>query len=77
MRSFGLRVSGILEGVVVTGVVMVLGDVTGVRLNRDRNTSRANQRSPYLRPIPTLSVVETCWRARGLIGAIARLKAAE
>jgi hypothetical protein len=72
----GFGVPGVLEGVVVAVVVELLGDPAGVGLGGQGVTSGIHQRSPNLSPRPTLWVVGTCWRAKGLKGAMARLKAA-
>ena len=73
----GAFVSGIFKGIVVAGVKVVFSRDSGwVRLNGGRSTSRANHLSPNLWPTATLSVVGICWRAKGLMGAIALLKAA-
>ena len=45
-----------------------------VRLNISFNTSGCHHLSPYLPPKPMLSVVGTCCKAKGLKGAMARLR---
>lgn len=73
---FRLDESWVFERIIVTGVVSLLGYSAGVGLSRSRTTSGIHHLSPNLCPRPTLSVVGTCWRAKGLMGAMALLKAA-
>jgi hypothetical protein len=75
--AFRLLESGIGERVVVTGEYVVDGDLGGVGLNRSLYTSAFHHLSPNLASTATLSVVGTCWAAKGLTGAMARLNAAE
>ena len=69
-------VSGIREWVVVTIIVELLSDSAWIGLNSQKYTSGPHHLSPYLSARPTLSVVGTCCKAKGLIEAMALLKEA-
>lgn len=74
--AFWLFVSRVIEGIVVTWENVVLDNSCGIRLHNSLLTSGFHHLSPNLGWVATLSVVGTCWAAKGLIGAMARLNAA-
>ena len=61
----------------MTGEDVIDDDLGGIGLNIGFNTSAFHHLSPNLASTATLSVVGTCWAAKGLMGAMARLNAAE
>lgn len=75
--AFRLLEPGIGERVVVAGEYVVDDDLGGIGLNRSFYTSAFHHLSPNLASTATLSVVGTCCAAKGLMGAMARLNAAE
>ena len=77
MGSFGFCESGVFEGVVVAGPLVLPGDSAGIGLSYLSCTSACHHLSPNLSPKATPSVEGICWAANGLMGAIALLKAAE
>ncbi len=66
--------SGVGEGVVVGGPVLVEVDSVGVCLkDRSKDTSGKYHLAPCLAPSAIRSLVDTCWTAKGLTEATARL----
>jgi hypothetical protein len=61
----------------MTGKNAVLGYSSRIGLSRILITSAFHHLSPNLASRPTLSVVGTCWAAKGLMGAMARFRAAD
>ena len=60
----------------MTGKVVFSHNSGWIWLNISRITSVLHHLYPNLLPKPMLSVVGTCWRAKGLKGAMARLREA-